>query len=138
MANSHSSPATKEVAELISTALNGMPSSEDYEQEMDYFDAHRQWKTSLYRLTRVTEKHANTRYEGKVEMEEITRLIRGDPDALRQICLSCGLTWRDAVCVYGIWVQHNLTRQGLECVILAVSYSHVPVLTLSAEKLQPK
>ncbi|PVF94818.1 hypothetical protein CPB86DRAFT_828365 [Serendipita vermifera] len=113
MANSHNSPATKEIAELISTALNGMPSSEDYEQEMDYFDAHRQWKISLHRLNRAIQKHSNARYEGKVDLEEIARLINGDVEALRQICLSCGLSWRDALCVYGIWVQHNMTRQDL-------------------------
>lgn len=90
-----------------------MPNSEEYEETTDYYDAHRQWKTGLYRLTMAVEKHANTHYEGKTEMGEMVGLINGDGDSLQRICDACGLSWRDAICVWGIWVQPKLNRVGI-------------------------
>ncbi|KAG8818697.1 hypothetical protein FRC19_010396, partial [Serendipita sp. 401] len=113
LSEEHEHPATREIADLIVAALDGMPSSEDYDQDADFFDALRQWKTSLHRLTRAKEKHSKSHYEGSVDMEEIVSLIAGKPDALQRICKSCDMTWREAICVYGVWVHPQLTRNDL-------------------------
>lgn len=113
-AKEHTHPATREISVLLITALNGMPSSEDYEREADYFDAHRQWKTGLHRLQRAVSKHASgPRYEGRAELEELVALVGGDPRALINLSQSCGMSWRDAICVYGIWIQPSMTRKDL-------------------------
>jgi nuclear pore complex protein Nup85 len=91
-----------------------MPNSEDYGREADYFDAHRQWKTGLHRLQRAVSKHASgPRYEGRAELEELVALVGGDPRALISLSQACGMSWRDAICVYGIWIQPSMTRKDL-------------------------
>jgi nuclear pore complex protein Nup85 len=91
-----------------------MPNSEDYDREADYFDAHRQWKTNLHRLQRAVAKHAGgPTYEGKAELEELVALVGGDPRALVDLSHACGMSWRDAICVYGIWIQPSMTRKDL-------------------------
>ena len=91
-----------------------MPNSEDYDREADYFDAHRQWKTGLHRLQRTAAKHATGgRYEGKNELEELVALVGGDARVLISLCTACGMGWRDATCLYGIWVQPSMTRTNL-------------------------
>lgn len=113
LCESHNNAATKEIATLIVAGLNSMPSSEEYDLESDYSDAHRQWKTSLHKLQQAIEKHANSRYDGKADMEEIAMLMEGSAGILQKLCVSCGLTWRDAICVYGIWIHPRLTREEL-------------------------
>jgi len=114
LAANHTHPATREISALLVTALNGMPNSEDYAREADYFDAHRQWKTGLYRLQRAVSNHATgARYEGKAELEEIVALVGGDSRVLMNMCNACGMSWRDAICVYGIWIQPSMTRLNL-------------------------
>jgi len=90
-----------------------MPNSEEYDESADFFDAHRQWRVGLHRLNMAVEKHSTTLYEGKTEMGELVALINGNAEGLQRICDSCGLSWRDAVCVWGIWVQPRLDRRGL-------------------------
>jgi hypothetical protein len=92
-----------------------MPNSEDYDREADYFDAHRLWKTNLHRLQRAVNKHASggARYEGKLELEGLVALVGGDPHALIGLANDCGMSWRDAICVYGIWIQPGMTRKDL-------------------------
>ncbi len=101
------------MADLIVATLDQMPSSEDYEQEPDYFDSMRAWKTGHHRLTRARDKHANSLYEGKAEMEKITNLITGEPGTLVRMCIECGMSWREAICVFGIWVHPRMTRHDL-------------------------
>ncbi|KAG8832153.1 hypothetical protein FRC17_001905 [Serendipita sp. 399] len=105
LSEEHEHPATKEIADLIVAALDGMPSSEDYNRDADFFDALRQWKTNLYRLIKAQEKHSSSHYEGSVDMEEIVSLITGKPGSLQRICRSCDMSWREAL---------DITRELLE------------------------
>jgi len=114
LSSSHTHSATREISARLVEALNGMPNSEDYDREADYFEAHRQWKTTLHRLQRAVSKHATAgRYEGKAELEELAALVGGDSRALVSMCNACGMGWRDALCVYGIWIQPSMTRANL-------------------------
>ncbi|KIM23665.1 hypothetical protein M408DRAFT_332267 [Serendipita vermifera MAFF 305830] len=133
LSTSHSHPATREISALLVTALNGMPNSEDYDREADYFDAHRQWKTGLHRLQRAVSKHATgPRYEGKSELEELVALVGGDARVLVSLCNACGMGWRDAICVYGIWIQPSMTRTNLPNVVAEI-IEEMPVDTTSLE-----
>ncbi|CAG7850039.1 SubName: Full=Uncharacterized protein {ECO:0000313/EMBL:CCA72786.1} [Serendipita indica DSM 11827] len=134
MASAHTNPATREMADLIVTTLDQMPSSEDYEQESDYFDSLRAWKTGHHRLTRARERHAKSLYEGKAEMEDITNLITGKTGTLVRMCTECGMSWREAICVFGIWVHPRMTRHDLPSIASEV-IEEMPVDPTDPEEL---
>jgi len=91
----------------------GMPNLENFQHDQDFYDAHRLWKTGLHRVRRECVKHKDAKYEGKADLEEMLCLLEGDTRTLYEICERTGGGFREAVCVWGIWINEGLMREQL-------------------------
>ena len=109
----HPSVATREVTSLILRAIMGMPNLENFQHDLDFYDAHRLWKTGLHKLRRECAKHKDAKYEGKADLQEMLCLLEGNTRTLYEICERTGGGFREAVCVWGIWINEGLSREQL-------------------------
>ena len=74
------------------------------------YDAHRLWKTGLRKVQRECAKHKDSKYEGKADLEEMSCLLEGGTRTLYEIYERNGAEFREAVCVWGIWINEGLSR----------------------------
>jgi nuclear pore complex protein Nup85 len=124
------------VTELI-PILTKHPRSKDYTTEHEFLASYRRWKEQLLKHFRrhVDELEdydgdgqGERREEGewRSAIEIICSIMEGDKQTLFTLCKDQEWGWREALGVWGVWIDIRFTREALPCVRIHIYPSLCP------------
>ncbi|GJJ11510.1 hypothetical protein Clacol_005743 [Clathrus columnatus] len=123
----HPSKALVQHAETLINFLTTHPRSTKFTTEHDFFSAWRQWKARVSAFRK--------RLEGLLENEneewlswvlEIVQIMEGDKATIKRYCESFDEGWKEAICVWGVWVDVGMRRHHIERT-LATIFQDLPL-----------
>jgi nuclear pore complex protein Nup85 len=110
----HPSPLMGKQAETLINILSSHPRSTNFDTEQEFFYAWRQWKTKAAGFRKQLELISDEDGEDWLPwLLEIAHIMEGDKDTIIRYCESYEEGWKEAVCVWGVWVDVGLRRQTL-------------------------
>ena len=109
----HPSQALHRFAPRLIPILEAHPRSTNYATEQEYLSAHRRWKASLRPLK--SELGDLPDEEWQRALVDILGILDGQREVVLRICSEeeGGHGWREALSVWGIWVQPDFRRRDL-------------------------
>ncbi|KZW00006.1 hypothetical protein EXIGLDRAFT_723166 [Exidia glandulosa HHB12029] len=111
----HPSPYLQHLAGSLVPLLGAHPRSSAYGMDNEFFLAWRQWKERVAVLRR--EFDAMPQREGvdewRAEVSDILGILEGNAEVVLRSCKDSEAGWREAVCVWGVWVRVGLRRDDL-------------------------
>ena len=114
---SHPSPELRSIIALIPRVLNAQPRSTSFSTENEFFVAHRRWLQEVRQLRVEVDMldDGDGRGEWREGLEDMMGVLEGKQDVIVRMCSDeeGGHGWREAVGVWGIWVNVELRRDDL-------------------------
>lgn len=101
-------------AEALINILSSHPRSTNFGTEQEFFYSWRQWKTKATGFRKQLELISDEDGEDWLPwLLEIAHILEGDKDTIIRYCESYEEGWKEAICVWGVWVDVGLRRQTL-------------------------
>ncbi|KAG8869065.1 hypothetical protein FRB97_001630 [Tulasnella sp. 331] len=139
MLSSHSSLTLRQIAPHLQRALSSHPRSTSFNTEQEFYTAHRRWRGTVRGLReQLNVRDENDgRGEWREGLEDLVGVLEGDKDAVLKVCDEDygGYGWREAVSVWGIWVDVEVKRADLPDVLSVVN-AQLPISDDLEEMLQ--
>lgn len=111
----HPSKTLVQHSETLLSFLNTHPRSTKFTTEHDFFDAWRQWKSRVVAFRKRLEKLSEEENEDWLPwILEIVQIMEGDKAMIKRYCESYDEGWKEAICVWGVWVDVGLRRHHIE------------------------
>ncbi|KAG9033438.1 hypothetical protein FRB95_014804 [Tulasnella sp. JGI-2019a] len=139
MLTSHPSLTLRQIALNLQRVLSSHPRSTSFNTEQEFYAAHRRWRGTVRGLREqlnVLEEN-DGRGEWREGLEDLVGVLEGDKDVILKVCDEeyGGYGWREAVAVWGIWVDVEVKRLDLSEVVSLV-IAKLPISDALDEKLQ--
>lgn len=131
----HPSPYLQHIAHSLVPLLAAHPRSSAFAMDNEFFLAWRQWKERVAVLRR--EFDALPRAEGaewRAGLADVLGILEGNAEVVVRCCRESEAGWREAVCVWGVWVRVGLRRDDLPELVKDV-LEHLPADAPSEEDL---
>ena len=114
----HPSEYLQNIADKIISILHAHPRQRNFRTEKDFFIASRRWKDKIktlrIELDRVPENDRFDGFENWWEnISDLLGILEGREDVLKRVCIDLGGSWKEIICVYGIWIDVSLRRSEL-------------------------
>jgi nuclear pore complex protein Nup85 len=123
LARESQSPYLQHVIQLIISLLHGLPRSSQCETDEAFFVLRRQWAEELATLRIAMDElpHEERNIPFLQELDDLAAIMSGNRRVLIKLCRECGGGWKEALCVWGMWIRIGLRRSGLSCVLNPLS-----------------
>lgn len=114
MLTSHPSLTLRNLAPQLQRILSSHPRSTSFATEQEFYTAHRRWKASVKGLREQLDVIQDAE-EWREGLNDLVGVLEGDKDVILKVCDEDygGFGWREAVSVWGIWVDVEIKRQDL-------------------------
>ena len=108
----HPSKFMGQQAESLIRLLTSHPRSNNFTTEQEFFHAWRQWKGRVVAFRKKLDSFTDE--DGREWLSwllDIARILEGDKATIKRYCESYEEGWKEAICVWGVWVDVGLRRQ---------------------------
>jgi len=105
----------------LSILLKSHPRSTRYSTEHDFFVAWRHWKNRVVALRKQMDQVSDEEGGNWLPwMLEIVRIMEGDKSTAKRHCQYYTEGWKEALCVWGVWVDVGLRRHHIERLLITI------------------
>ena len=110
----HPSTLMSHQADTLINVLSSHPRSNSFDTEQEFFYTWRQWKSKIAGFRKKLELISDQDGGDWLPwLLEIAHIIEGDKATILRYCESYEEGWKEAICVWGIWVDIGLRRQNI-------------------------
>ncbi|KAF8587870.1 hypothetical protein K439DRAFT_1630322 [Ramaria rubella] len=127
----HPSSFMSEQAETLISLMTSHPRSNRFGTEHEFFYTWRQWKSRVVGFKKKLDSISDADGGDWLPwLLEITHILEGDKVTIKRYCESYEEGWKEAVCVWGVWVDVGLRRTTVEQVVNSIlqDLPHDPTL----------
>lgn len=111
----HPSSLMCQQVEPLIDLLTSHPRSMSYSTEHEFFSARRQWKPRVLafkkKLGSLSDEEGG---DWLPWIREIIHILEGDEATIKGFCESYPEGWKEAICIWGVWVDVGLRRNAVE------------------------